>query len=371
MKKHRPLYYIVFIAIIVSSFMFVHTAKVAQACTSTNSNYCLLAPLPGLGDSVDTTQGVGSYINVLIKITIGLISVLAVVMLVVGGIEYMVSNIAGEKASAKSRMTNAIFGLILMLSSYLILNTINPKLVNLSVGIAPTTIIQYEDDTYSEAETSDGSDYSPTDTSSSGGSTTQAICTDFTSCKNLCTSTNNGASYNGTPHAPGVLDPSLAVPITNIPLVTGGCRNCTAAQGVIDHLKLIKPTVDSLIASGSIPNRTYTFRITSAYRPVKDQIRLMCADGDSSINKTVVGHTIAYPGTSKHGVGYAVDVQFLWNGTAVTNCGATRAEGTIEKIMNGAGFARLKKEAWHFETDTGNPLTCMGSSCGAPGKCSP
>ena len=144
MKKHRPLYYIVFIAIIVSSFMFVHTAKVAQACTSTNSNYCLLAPLPGLGDSVDTTQGVGSYINVLIKITIGLISVLAVVMLVVGGIEYMVSNIAGEKASAKSRMTNAIFGLILMLSSYLILNTINPKLVNLSVGIAPTTLKNFD-----------------------------------------------------------------------------------------------------------------------------------------------------------------------------------------------------------------------------------
>ena len=128
----------------VLSIFFVAVPHASAACVSTNQTYCLLAPLPGLGDSVDTTQGVGSYINVLIKITIGLISVLAVVMLVVGGIEYMVSNIAGEKASAKSRMTNAIFGLILMLSSYLILNTINPKLVNLSVGIAPTTLKNFD-----------------------------------------------------------------------------------------------------------------------------------------------------------------------------------------------------------------------------------
>ena len=131
----------------VFAVFFVVAPHVSAKCVSTNQTYCLLAPLPGLGDSVDTTQGVGAYINTLIKITIGLISVLAVVMLVVGGIEYMVSNIAGEKASAKSRMTNAIFGLILMLSSYLILNTINPKLVNLSVGVQKTSITSFPADT--------------------------------------------------------------------------------------------------------------------------------------------------------------------------------------------------------------------------------
>ena len=97
----------------------------------------------------------------------------------------------------------------------------------------------------------------------------------------------------------------------------------------------------------------------------------MCANGDTSINQTVVSHTIAYPGTSKHGIGLAVDVAFFWDGTQVTNCGATRATGVIEKIMDGAGFARLNKEAWHFEIDTTNPLTCTGSSCGEPTKCSP
>jgi len=113
----------------------------AQApCVSSTSTYCLLAPLPGLGNSVNTTTGIGTYLNTMIKILIGLMSVLAVIMLVVGGIQYMLSNMAGEKASAKDRMTNAIFGLILALSSYLILNTINPNLVNLKIGIQNVTV---------------------------------------------------------------------------------------------------------------------------------------------------------------------------------------------------------------------------------------
>ena len=120
--------------------------NISYACTSGTSTYCLLAPIPGFGDAVDTTQGVGNYLNAMIKIIIGFMSVLAVVMLVVGGIQYMVSNIAGEKASAKSRMTNAIFGLILALSSYLILNTLNPNLVNLKIGLRSTTIQEFIDD---------------------------------------------------------------------------------------------------------------------------------------------------------------------------------------------------------------------------------
>ena len=119
-------------------------SHVYAACVSTNQNYCLLAPLPGLGTSVDTTKGVGDYLNTIIRVIIGFMAVLAVVMMVVGGIQYMVSNIAGEKASAKSRMTNAIFGLVLALSSYMILNTINPNLVNLKIGITSTSIQNFD-----------------------------------------------------------------------------------------------------------------------------------------------------------------------------------------------------------------------------------
>ena len=358
-------------------FVGLMGAHIAHAgCTvidpaNPNGTYCLLAPIPGLTSStdgsIDVTNGFGDYINRIIRIFIGLLSVMAVIMIVFGGIQYMISDVAGEKSAGKDRIMNAIWGLVLALASYMLLNTINPDFVHLGIHIPAGTLTDYStSDQYSEAETQDGQDYPPV-----SGGTTQALCTDYTSCKALCTSTSNGSNYNGTPHAPGVLDPSLAQPIAGIPLVTGGCQNCSASAGVINALNQIKPTVDSLIASGSIPNKSYTFQITSAYRPVKDQIRLMCANGDTSINQTVVSHTIAYPGTSKHGIGLAVDVAFFWDGTQVTNCGATRATGVIEKIMDGAGFARLNKEAWHFEIDTTNPLTCTGSSCGEPTKCSP
>ncbi len=59
--------------------------------------------------------------------SVGLVAIIAVIMLVIGGVQYMV---AGEKdpSSAKERIRNAIWGLILALTSYLILYTINPDL---------------------------------------------------------------------------------------------------------------------------------------------------------------------------------------------------------------------------------------------------
>ena len=124
--------------------VYLNYVPVAHACTSSNQNYCLLAPLPGVGDSsgaVDTKMGVGSYVNALIKIAIGLMSVLAVVMIVMGGIQYMTTTSGGEKNAGKERITNALFGLLLALSSYLLLRTINPKLVDLQVGLPAANLV--------------------------------------------------------------------------------------------------------------------------------------------------------------------------------------------------------------------------------------
>ncbi|MFY9462790.1 MAG: pilin [Candidatus Sungiibacteriota bacterium] len=58
---------------------------------------------------------------------VGVVAISAMIMLVIGGVQYMV---AGDKdpSSAKERIKNAIWGLILALTSYLILYTINPDL---------------------------------------------------------------------------------------------------------------------------------------------------------------------------------------------------------------------------------------------------
>jgi len=67
---------------------------------------------------------------------VGVVAIAAMIMLVIGGVQYMV---AGEKdpSSAKERIRNAIWGLILALTSYLILYTINPDLTK---KVIPTPI---------------------------------------------------------------------------------------------------------------------------------------------------------------------------------------------------------------------------------------
>jgi hypothetical protein len=120
-----------------------HAANATGCVTKDdNSNYCLLAPLPGMGDATGNldVKNFGDYIGIIIKIVFGLIGVLSVLMIVIGGIEYMSTVSIGEKEGAKSRITSALMGLLLALASYIILNTLNPDLVSLGVHIPSVTV---------------------------------------------------------------------------------------------------------------------------------------------------------------------------------------------------------------------------------------
>ena len=99
--------------------------------------YHLLAPLPGIKDDlVPTGKGaLGSYLNTMLRIFIGICAVLAMVMIVLGGLEYMTSELISSKENGKHKITGAIFGLIIALGSYALLNTINPDLLNTDVNI--------------------------------------------------------------------------------------------------------------------------------------------------------------------------------------------------------------------------------------------
>jgi hypothetical protein len=64
---------------------------------------------------------------------IGLGAILTFAMFIIGGIEYMVSS-GNEKRTkiAINRITSAVLGLVFLLASWLILNTINPQITRLS-----------------------------------------------------------------------------------------------------------------------------------------------------------------------------------------------------------------------------------------------
>lgn len=91
----------------------------------------LEVPLPGL----PTVNNLGEYIAAIYKLGILFLAVTCVIALLIGGIKYILS--AGNPAKAKEGVTfikSSIIGLVLGLSSYLILYTINPNLTRLTVS---------------------------------------------------------------------------------------------------------------------------------------------------------------------------------------------------------------------------------------------
>lgn len=111
-------------------------SECAELGGSWTGPYVLLAPLPdtegGQLTTFDTVgeNKIGAYLNLMIKLFIGICAVLAVIMIVIGGIEYMTSELISNKEEGKKRITQAILGLLLALGAYLILWTINPEILN-------------------------------------------------------------------------------------------------------------------------------------------------------------------------------------------------------------------------------------------------
>jgi hypothetical protein len=111
--------------------------------------YEFLAPLPGLGVAQKDASGnetgrysikdlgsfqLGEYINTVFEVALGILMVLAVIMIIISGVEYMTVESIYGKSDAKKRITGAITGLILALGIFVILKTINPELLKINFG---------------------------------------------------------------------------------------------------------------------------------------------------------------------------------------------------------------------------------------------
>ena len=88
--------------------------------------------IEGLTDS-ETTESLGSLLSSLYELMISIAAVLAVVMIFYAGFKYTISSSESGKTDAKNRIIAALGGLALALSSWLLLSTINPELVNVDL----------------------------------------------------------------------------------------------------------------------------------------------------------------------------------------------------------------------------------------------
>lgn len=125
-----------YVSIIVFLALFLKAPiTYAQQCRSQAGGYCVY--FAAVGDAVPGLEflklnvsdaPLGDLISSLYVFGLGLVGIAALIMLTYGGIRYM---LAGDRdpTEAKKHMKNAVIGLVLALSSWLILFTINPDLV--------------------------------------------------------------------------------------------------------------------------------------------------------------------------------------------------------------------------------------------------
>ena len=130
-----------------SNTIINNSSQNSSPSESSSGDYQLLAPLPGIQESIRGDAGFANYAQAMITLVIGFSAVLAVLMFMIGGFTYMTGDSIGSKSEGKSIMTNAIFGFVLLLASYIILETINPKLLKLDLDIQPVQNIPDADST--------------------------------------------------------------------------------------------------------------------------------------------------------------------------------------------------------------------------------
>ena len=94
------------------------------ALAAAPGTYTLLAPLGGM-----TTVTLTEYAEGAIQVLIGLAGLIAVVRIVICGIQMIGTPSVSARSEAKECITSAIFGLLLAVTSWIILNTINTQLI--------------------------------------------------------------------------------------------------------------------------------------------------------------------------------------------------------------------------------------------------
>ena len=109
-------------------------ASAVNAQNPSAETYQFLAPLPF--DEPTVNQGTFSnYLNGLFKFGLGLAVVLAIIMIVIGGVQYMSTDSVSNKKDGLQHVNAALGGLLLAIFAWLILRTINPAFLNTELAI--------------------------------------------------------------------------------------------------------------------------------------------------------------------------------------------------------------------------------------------
>ncbi len=118
--------------------MLVGFFEAIQAFAQPTTGYIPLEPLPGGSMAPGEYVGLSGYLQSVFAFGISLAGIFAVLMIVIGGIQYITAyGNPSQAESAKNRIWQALIGLLLVVSAWLILYTINPDLTKGVLKIPP------------------------------------------------------------------------------------------------------------------------------------------------------------------------------------------------------------------------------------------
>lgn len=149
---------------ILSLFLFIPTEAQAIGETLSQKTYTPLAPIPGLTEEENFTAGsqgnvdLGRFFSQAYIFIVGVASVIAVLMIISAGAQKIFSAASASGVSeANDRIRNAIYGLLLILFSWIIINTINPEALKFKNILGENTTT-----TNGSSEGSEGTPVKPT-----------------------------------------------------------------------------------------------------------------------------------------------------------------------------------------------------------------
>ncbi|MCK9578918.1 MAG: glycoside hydrolase family protein [Methanoregula sp.] len=132
--KFMSNFYKTALLLIFTSALFFSAASFALAAEETGlAKPALQVNIPTVSLGADKSLWLGEYISGIYKYAVGIVGIAAAIVLMWGGVMWLTAGgNTGQVSEAKEWIKSSLTGLLIALSSYLILYTINPDLISFS-----------------------------------------------------------------------------------------------------------------------------------------------------------------------------------------------------------------------------------------------
>jgi hypothetical protein len=291
-------------------------------------------PTRSTDDSQTSVNFLAEYINAVYGWILGAAALVAVVMMMLGGLQYVLARGKSKYIEkAKTRITNAITGMVLLLAAYNIAFLIDPRLTNLeAIGVTNVEGIEYFPPDGEDVNVSPNAALTG-ETVPISGNYISAGCQEgcvldpdaLTALQTAATAFHSATGKNVViASSTRSLSKQAALFYSNCLLTGGVCSpsTCNASSGVVAK-------------SGS------KWVLTGSYAGETSGTAIVTALSDPN--------NAAY-GNCPHTSGIAVDA---WCDDGGSNYRHDPAcQGQLITAMVNAGFCRLSSEVWHFELNT-------------------